>query len=153
MINSFLVTLHNSGTQPTNPASVMGDVLWPPTYLPKVYTGSELLANNILFGRETDPLNHFLVSIQLLWVVEESTQAPYIIADDPRISYTKEQLLGQFESVAGYDFQQITRVLDAFDTIPALSFLEDDLLLAYRSSLSKMDRLAAIIAHFGKRDG
>ncbi len=152
MINSFLVTLHNDATQPTNPSSVVGDVLWPAQYLPKVYTGSALLANNILFNNETDPLKHFLIAIQLLWVVEESTQVGYITADDPKTSYSHEQLLGQFESVT-YDPQQISRILGAFETIPALDFLEGDLLLAYRSSLSRMDKLAAIISYFGKRDG
>jgi hypothetical protein len=152
MINSFLVTLHNDATQPTNPSSTVGDVLWPNPYKVKVYTGSADLANQILFDRETNALKHFLTAIQLLWVVQESVCADTILVDDPRVSYTQEQLLGQFESVTRDD-QQISRILQRFGDIQALDFLEGDLLEVYRSSLSRMDKLAAVISYFGQRNG
>lgn len=152
MINSFLVSLHNSATPPTNPASVVGDVLWPDPYRVKVYTGAAILANQVLFNNEANALKHFLTAIQLLWVVEESVHADTITTDDLRISYTQVQLLGQFESVT-YDAQQISRILQRLSDIQALEFLTGDLLLSYRSSLSPMDKLAAIIAFFGSRDG
>ena len=150
MINSFLVTLTNSQTAPVNPSSTTGNVLWPDNVLVKPYTGAAALAEAILFNNETVLLNRFLIAIQLLWVVEDSVLSATITQDDPRISYTREQLLGQFNAVV-YDPQQITRILTSFDDIRALEFLQGDLLETYRSALSRMDKLAAIIAYFGIR--
>lgn len=152
MINSFLVSLHNSATPPTNPASTVGDVLWPSPYKAKVYTGAASAANDILFDRETNALKHFLTAIQLLWVVQDSVCADTIFSDDPRVSYNEDQLLGQFESVVRDD-QQISRILQRFDDIHALEFLTGDLLSVYRTALSRTDKLAAVISYFGKRNG
>ncbi len=152
MINSFLVTLQNDATPPVNPSSEVGDVLWPDPYTPKVYTGPALLTNTLLFNSETDDLFHFLTAIQLLWVVQESVLADQILLDDPRISYNQAQLVGQFEDTSDYDRQQISRILGLWESLPALQFLEGDLLHVYRSSLSRMDRLAAIICYFGRRN-
>jgi hypothetical protein len=151
MINSFLVTLHNDPVQPQNPAATKGDVLWPDPYTPKVYTGSALLANSILFNDESDPLIHFLISIQLLRVVEESVCADTITRDDSRVSYTDDQLLDQFEGTS-YDPRQVNRIFSNFSDIRALDFLTGELLGIYRTSLSRMDRLAAVIAYFGLRN-
>jgi len=151
MINSFLVTLHNSATQPVNPSSLTGDVEWPANYLPKAYTGQAAVANSVLFDGEADPLKHFLTAIQLLWVVQESVLADSVVADDTRISYTETQLLGQFEDVV-YDRQQVTRVLSQFDQLRGTDFLTGELAEIYRSSLSRMDQLAAVITYFGLRD-
>jgi hypothetical protein len=150
VINSFLVTLTNTETPPVNPNSTGGNVLWPDNVLVKTYTGPAELARTVLFDNESDDLKRFLTAIQLLWVVENSVLAPLITADDPRISYTKEQLLGQF-TMAVYTPQQISRILGSFDDIPALQFLQGDLLVTYRSALSRMDKLAAIISYFGVR--
>lgn len=152
VINSFLVTLHNSATQPTNPSSLVGDVLWPSPYTPKVYTGAEQLANTLLFDGEADPLFHFLTAIQLLWVVQESVLVDQILLNDVRTSYNETQLIGQFEDTPTYDRQQISRILQIWDSIPALQFLTGDLLHVYRSSLSRMDQLAAVICFFGRRN-
>lgn len=151
MINSFLVTLHNDATQPVNGSSQVGDVLWPTPYTPKVYTGPALLANRVLFADETDPLKHFLIAIQLLWVVEESILRNQITTDDSRVSYNRTQLVGQFEGVAGFDPQNITRILSQFSDIPALDFLTPYLSSVYRGALSRMDKLASIIVFFGLR--
>lgn len=152
MINSFLATLHNSATPPTNPSSVVGDVLWPAPYTPKVYTGPAQLANNLLFDNQTDPLFHFLTAIQLLWVVQESVLVDRIVLDDVHTSYNQIQLIGQFIDTDDYDRQQISRILGIWESIPALQFLTGDLLHVYRSSLSRMDRLAAVICYFGNRN-
>lgn len=151
MINSFLVTLVNSQTQPTNPSSTTGNVLWPSNVQVRTYTGDELLAYNQLFDAETDPLFKFLRAIQLLWVVEESVCADSITQDDPRVTYTREQLVGQFENTPSFDRQQVSRLLQSLSTIPALSYLTGDRLRIYRSALSRLDQLAAIICHFGVR--
>jgi len=150
MINSFLVTLHNSETQPTNPSSEVGDVLWPDTYLPKTFNTDEAIAEKILFDGEADALRHFLRAIQMLWVVENSVHANTIFQDDPRTSYTQEQLEGQFKGTV-LEKQQISRILGCIDKIPATKFLSGELLETFRFALSPMDRLAAVIAHFGKR--
>ncbi len=153
MINSFLVTLYNSATQPTNPASLVGDVYWPDTVEIRTFTPDETLALQVLFGGETDPLLKFLVAIQLLWCVDESVVSNYIKADDSVITYTTEQLVGQFEDVdpADFNYYQINRCLAQFDEIPALRFLTGELLQVYRSALSPLDRLSAVIAYFGER--
>ena len=151
MINSFLVTLYNDGTQPTNASSVVGNVLWPDSYLPRSFTADEQLANRILFDGHAASLTRFLVAIQLLWVVEESVVADRITADDPRISYTPEQLKGQFVNQPTYDTQQISRAVKQLTNMQPTAFLSGDLLTVYRSSLSPLDKLAAVIAHFGAR--
>lgn len=152
MINSFLATLHNDATPPINGSSTTGDVLWPNPYTVKTYTGVALLANNILFDNQSDAFKHFLTAIQLLWVVEESVLADQIVVDDPRVSYNEAQLLGQFVGVTGYELQQISRILDQFESIPATQFLTGDYLHVYRSALSRLDKLAAVICFFGRRD-
>ncbi len=151
MINSFLATLHNSATAPTNDESTVGDVLWPDPYTVKTYTGPAVLANNILFANQTG-LEHFLTAIQLLWVVEESVLADQILVDDPRISYNEQQLLGQFVELPDYDLQQISRIISRFDELPALQYLTGEYLHVYRSALSRLDKLAAVICFFGRRN-
>lgn len=152
MINSFLVSLYNSGTAPTNPSSTVGDVLWPGTVQVKTYTGNEELAERILFDGVAAPsLDRFLTAIQLLWVVQDSVLVNHITADDPRVTYTDEQLIGQFEG-ATHDNQQVTRVLGEIASASPLTFLGGELLSTYRTALSPLDRLAAVICHFGKRD-
>lgn len=154
MINSFLVTLHNSATPPVNASSSTGDILWPANYLVKDYAGDSEQANIVLFGGYTPAdFNHFLIAIQLLWVVEESVLADTIFEDDTRITYDRTQLEGQFTDIAPsvFERQQISRILQNFDSIPALRFLTGDLLDVYRSALSRLDKLAAVVAYFGKR--
>lgn len=153
MINSFLVTLTNTGTQPTNPSSAVGDVLWPANVQVKAYAGAQALVYQELFGGQTNALHRFLTAIQLLWTVEESVLVDTILSDDPRITYTSEQLLGQFENTPTYDRQQITRILQYMDDLPVTQFLTGERLEVYRSALSKLDRLSAIICQFGLRDG
>ncbi len=150
MINSFLATLHNDDTPPVSGSSTTGDVLWPSPLTVKTYTGAAALANIILFENQSG-FNHFLTAIQLLWVVQESVLADQILVDDPRVSYNEQQLLGQFEDASGYDLQQISRIISRFDDIPALQFLVGDDLHVYRSALSRLDKLAAIICFFGRR--
>ena len=150
MINSFLVSLHNSGTAPVNPSSLVGDVLWPDPVELKTYSGAAAVADGILFNGTTG-FDRFLIAIQLLWVVEESVLADTITYDDRRVTYTRAQLAGQFIDQSGYD-QQVSRVLDSFSEIKALDFLQDYLLSVYRSALSPLDRLAAVIAEFGLRN-
>jgi len=151
MINSFLVTLQNSGTQPTNPSSAVGDVFWPDPVYVKTYTGDAAVGEEVLFGGEVDTLLRFLYAIQLLWVVEESVLANTITVDDTRVTYTREQLVGQFEAQTGFE-QHVSTVLSHLDHIEALNFLDGELLEVYRSSLSPLDQLAAIIVFYGRRD-
>ena len=152
MINSFLVTLYNDGTQPTNPSSAVGDVLWPSNYLAATRTPAEQLADRILFDGQPAGLTRFLTAIQLLWVVEESVVADRITADDPRISYTTEQLVGQFINQPTYDTQAVSGAVTQLARMNPLAFLTGELLTVYRSALSPMDRLAAVIAHLGARN-
>ncbi len=150
MINSFLASLHNSATPPVNPSSVHGDVLWPSPLQVQTFSGDAGVAEEILFGAQYDNLARFLLSIQLLWVVEESVCADTIQADDSRITYTREQLVGQFVDQTGYE-QHVSAVLAQLPSIPAHGFLTGRLLEVYRSALSPLDRLAAVIAYFGMR--
>jgi len=152
MINSFLVTLYNDGTQPTNPSSTVGDVLWPDNYLPRSFNAAEQLANRLLFDGQSVGIARFLIAIQMLWVVEESVVEDRILADDPRVSYTAEQLVGQFANQPTYDTQQVSRVVTQLERMNPLAFLSGELLTVYRSALSRLDRLAAIVAHFGARN-
>jgi len=153
MINSFLVTLVNNPTPPVNGSSVVGNVLWPAIYRTQTYTPVEAGARGLLFADDGDYLHTFLTAIQMLFLVESSVVSNQIYADDPRTSYSRAQLLGQFEGVDPlvYSYQAGGRLLAALPEIPAENFLSGDLLLAYRSSLAATDRLAAIIAHFGRR--
>lgn len=153
MLNSFLVTLVNDPTPPVNPMSVVGDIVWPDTLLVKTYTPLEQYALNLLFDYDGDYLHTFLTAIQMLWVVEAGVVSDQIFADDSRVTYTRAQLFGQFQDVnpLTYSYEQGTRMLAAMDNIPAEQFLEGPLLLAYRSSFSKTDKLGAVIAHFGRR--
>lgn len=154
MINSFLVTLHNTQTAPVNPSSLTGEIMWPANVLPRAYTGPALLAQRILFaGYGTADFEHFLIAIQLLWVVEESVCADRIMLDDSRVTYNRAQLLGQFEGYASFDYQNTSRILRQFNDLQAARFLTGDLLEIYRSALCTLDRLAAVISYFGARDG
>ena len=150
MINSFLISLQNSGTQPVNPSSVVGDVLWPDPVEVKTYTGAASDVLRTLFDAKTG-LDKFLLAIQYLWVVEESVLADRITSDDPRVTYTQEQLEGQFIDQVDWG-QSVSYVLQELDTAAPLTFLEGDLLSVYRSSLSPMDHLAALICYYGLRD-
>lgn len=148
MINSFLVHLQNSETPPVNPLSTTGDILWPDNVRVRTYTGTEAIANDILFAGEVDSLARFLLAIQLLWVVEDSVRANTILAHDPRITYTRRQLAGQFAEQAGFE-QHVSHQLQNLDRLQALSFLQGDNLRVYRTALSDHDRLACVVAHFG----
>lgn len=153
MINSFLVSLHNNATPPVNVSSTTGSVLWPSNVNVRSYNGPSALAQTILFGGvPTSSFDHFLGAIQLLWVVEESVCADTITADDPLISYNREQLIGQFVGNSSANRQSLSRILQQFDSIPAREFLSGRLLHLYRSSLAKIDRLAAVITYFGVRN-
>jgi uncharacterized protein (DUF1501 family) len=153
MINSFLVTLVNSATPPVNPSSLVGDVLWPTIYRVKTYTPVEEAALQILFNDDGDYLHYFLTAIQMLFVVESSVMVSSITADDPRTSYNRVQLLGQFEGVdpLTYSYQQVNRMLASLPDLQAETFLTGDELQVYRSSLSPLDKLAAVLSFFGKR--
>lgn len=153
MINSFLVTLVNDGTPPVNPMSQVGDVLWPGIYLPKSYGSVEESVIETLYSSDGDYLHDFLTAIQMLFVVESSVMAATITQDDPKISYNRVQLLGQFEGVdpLTYSYQQTDRMIAALPSIPGELFLTGDALQVFRSALSPIDRLAAVISHFGLR--
>ena len=153
MLNSFLVTLVNDPTPPVNGASQVGDILWPSIYRVKTYTAAEAAALQILFDYDGDYLHTLLTAIQMLFVVESSVMASSITADDSQISYTRVQLLGQFEGVdpLTYSYQQVNQMLQSLPDLQAETFLTGDSLLVYRSSLSNVDKLAAVISHFGKR--
>ena len=153
MINSFLVTLYNNATQPTNPLSEVGDIAWPQTYLPRTYTPAEQEALAILFGPYAAVgLPRFLAAIQLLFVVQESVCADLITVDDRRITYTQAQLAGQFNGVlvGTYDPKHISNVMKNAQFINT-SFLTGRLLGVNTSSLCATDRLSAVIAHLGLR--
>ena len=103
MINSFLVTLHNNATPPVNAMSNVGNVLWPSALRIKTYTGAAATAARILFNElPTSSFDHFLAAIQFLWVVQESVCADTILEDDSRISYSQDQLVGQFIDNTSY---------------------------------------------------
>jgi hypothetical protein len=133
--------------------SVVGDVYWPSPVAIRAFNAAETTAQQVLFAGQVDPLHHFLTAIQLLWCVEESVVADYIKRDDSVITYTPGQLVGQFKDVlpANFNYYQINRCLAEFNEIPALQFLTGELLQVYRSALSPLDRLAAVIAYFGQR--
>lgn len=153
MINSFLVTLVNSGVPPVNPLSPVGDVLWPTIYRAKTYSTVEQAALQILYDSDGNYLHDFLTAIQMLFLVESSVSVDSIFIDDPRVSYTRAQLLGQFVGVDPllYSYQQINHMLTALPDLQAETFLTGENLLVYRSSLANTDKLSAVISHFGKR--
>lgn len=149
-MNGFLVTLDNNATPPVNGSSVVGNVLWPAVYAPRTFNADETAARAILFGTPSSRLLNFTTAIQLLWVVENSVLKDRIVDYDPLITYSDTQLVGQFAGVALSDRQVVSTALASFDTIP-FSFLADDLMQVYANSLSRLDRLAAIIVHFGTK--
>lgn len=151
MINSFIVSLYNNATQPVNPSSEAGNVLWPDTYKVRIYSSQEQRVNSLLFGAYDADFNKFLASIQFLWLVENSVLKDTILHDDPRITYDSVQLSWQFAdiSLAMYDRRQCDRALRNLKEMNAERILKGNNLTTYRSALSASDRLAAVVAHFG----
>jgi hypothetical protein len=151
MINSFLVTLVNSATQPVNPSSTTGNVYWPSPVEIRMFSTDEQATRSVLFANTSTNLDIFIAAIQLLWVVEESSCYTYITKDDQRITYSRPQLVGQLTNISDTKLYHINSCLSNFDMIKPLSYLSPELASIYRSSLSKLDRLAAVITHFGIR--
>lgn len=147
MINSFLATLHNSPTPPVNPQSTAGDIVWPSPFPARDYTPEEMGVVLWLLGQPGD-FNHFLASVQLLMLVEQSVLASHILADDPRITYDRTQLLGQFEDTT-FNRSRVSTLLGSMPATP--SFLNQELAEVYRNGIG-IERLAALVVHFGRRN-
>jgi len=130
----------------------MGDILWPDLVKERVYTGAEVFVRQKMFGDESDELVTLLNAIRYLWLVENSVLAAQIKADDPRISYTRNQLVAQFTGHSG-ELPLISSALQDVATLPVHDFLDQTLLGVWRSALAASDRLAAVVVHFGRRNG
>lgn len=147
VINSFLVKLTNTASAPTNPSSTTGDIVWPSPYTVITYTADEQRVRQLLFAGCASDLQILLTAIQLVWLVDSSVLSPYLVKDDQRITYTDGQLLGQYAS-ATYDKQHTTQLLR---TVPDCSNIFTDAYLreVYGATYSPLDRLAAVVCHFG----
>lgn len=149
-MNRFLASLDNNATAPVNPSSTTGDIPWPSPFYVHTFTVNETIARTALFGTTASRLLNFTTAIQLLWVVENSVISAVIAETDPVITYTEAQLVGQFEGVANENRQAASLALVVtIDFVP--DFLSDDLANVYYKALSRYDRLAALIAHFGTK--
>ncbi len=148
MLNSFLAYLDNNATPPST-ASTDGQVIWP-VFTVKTFTANEQVARDLLFTQGASRTVHFTEAISLLWIVDNSVVSSYITRDDPRITYTNTQLLSQFTGIAVSALTRASVAIGQLDTMRAQSFLTDELLDTYIRALSPLDKLAAVIAHFGK---
>ena len=148
MINSFLATLDNNATAPVVPGSTFGNVVWP-VFTVKTYTAEEQAARNILYANTTTRVTVFLVSVELLMLVEESVHVGRITKDSPVVTYTREQLIGLFSAVPQPTVTQIARILSSWDFSTTPGFLTGELRESYNQSMAKLDKLAAVISHFG----
>jgi hypothetical protein len=149
-MNRFLASLDNNATPPVNPSSTTGNVPWPSPFYVHTFTAGETTARTALFGSPATRLLNFTTAIQLLWVVEHSVISSVIAETDPVITYTETQLVGQFAGV-GDENRQVTSLalISTIDFVP--DFLSDRLANVYYKSMSRYDRLAALIAHFGMK--
>jgi len=149
-MNKFLATLDNISTPPVSGTSTTGNVIWPSPFYTRVYTQYEQETRARLFGYVPDRFTNFVKAIQLLWLVEDSICAPYIMSQDPVITYTHDQLVGQFNGISQTYEYAIDEALVQFPEIDGNQLpLSQDLLGIWTNALSRGDRLAAIVTHFG----
>ncbi len=149
-MNKFLATLDNTSTPPVSGSSTTGNVIWPSPFYTRVFTQYEQEVRARLFGYVPNRFTNFVKAIQLLWLVEDSICAPYITSQDPVITYTHAQLVGQFAGISQTYEYAIDEALVQFDEIDGNQLpLSQDLLAIWTNALSRGDRLAAIITHFG----
>lgn len=148
MINSFLVTLCNTQIPPVNPLA-LSNIYWPDQVLVRTYNAAEERDLQIILQGNTTGLPRLLASIQLLWVVENSVRADTITRDDPRVTYTRGQLQDQFFDQTGYD-QHISQVLPQMDELRPYTYMDAENARVF-DSVCPLDRLAAVVAHFGAR--
>lgn len=149
-MNQFLAGLDNIATPPVNGSSTTGNVIWPSPFYTRIYTPYEQATRARLFGYVPDRLTNFIKAIQLLWLVEDSVCAPYITSRDPVITYTHNQLIGQFAGISSTYEYAIDQALVQFPEIDGNQLpLSPDLLSIWTNALSTGDRLAAVVTHFG----
>lgn len=146
MINDFLVRLSRLAVPPTNPSSPAGDIYWP-EYTPSVLSEEEQKAHDVLFLGADTPLMRLLRAIQLVWVVLDSPLGHMIASRDNRLTYDTYQLQAQFVG-SGYDEASIEHVLHLLSEAPP-PFLNGFLASTYRSSFTRLDKLAALATYFG----
>ena len=151
-MNLFLTKLYNGSPFPTNPSSLVGNVLAQSPFLPAVYTTAEQLGQQLLFGTYLAPgLPRFLCCLDLLWLVQGSTVGYAITSQDPLVQYRDDQLVGQFRNTSSqYNAQWVSTVLQRVDQFDP-SLLGSAAVPPYSGWLSSVDRLAAIITHFGTK--
>lgn len=154
-MNGFLAALDNNATPPVNPGSPTGNVVWPSPFHVQVYTPLEVELQARLFGNCPARLDRFAKAIQLLWVVEESVLVDRIKATDPTITYDSAhfgtpQLVGQLNWI---DPAYLHATTDALAQLPWLnvSMLAPDLKYVWEHALNDVDKLAAVVTHFGSK--
>lgn len=148
-MNGFLAALDNISSAPVNGLSTTGNVVWPSPFLVRSYSIAENEVRVRLFGDCPTRFIHFVKSIQLLWLVEDSVLSAAIAQTDPSITYTRAQLVGQFEGIAT-DYRYAVR--DALAQLPGINpdILEEDLRRVWDASITPADKLAACVVHFGR---
>lgn len=154
MINSFLVTLVNSGTPVVNGSASCGNVLWPSAYRVKTYTPELAVLRQGIYGPALGtPLHTLLQSVCLLKNLRASPFVRAEKADDPRVTYTDAQLHGLFVGAA-FPTNTVGAAL-AFLKVsaPVVARVAEssDVVREAVTSLTPLDVLAAITVELGKR--
>ena len=114
MINDFLVRLDNNPAAPD--LSTPPVVIWP-SFTPRTITGQEAALRGALIGTNLTRLESFMRCAQLANLVAESPFSDVIVANDPRVTYTKTALRELF-TLQGYAVRSPFQVEAVFTALP-----------------------------------
>jgi hypothetical protein len=151
-MNGFLAALDNTATAPVNPASTTGNVAWPSPFYTRVYSPKEAELNRRLFGNCPTRIVRFVKAIQLLWLVEDSVLSSKILATDRKITYNRAQLIGQLESVSSAYKKAASGALMQLPFMDVSEILSQELQSVWDSALTPVDKVAAVVVHFGMKN-
>lgn len=149
MINSFIITLTNSSTQPTISGSTAGDIYWPANVKLKQRSSAEDRDYQTLFAGTATSEDRLIASIQYIWLIRASICSDYELLADPRITYNDDQLRGQLAAVSSNNLHRVQASLALLNQLDG-SYLSADLAIIRAKAISPLDKLAAIVAHLGQ---
>jgi hypothetical protein len=139
MVNQFLATLDGIAAQPSG-------IVWPT----EAVDAESSILRTALFGAVSSRQHNFLKALQLLMIVEESSLINEVMADDPRVTYTREQVVAIL-SAYGAAVQSVgattTSILN-FQVLPSVEYAYYDIYttdgLTYRVSNSNGVRTTTV---------
>jgi hypothetical protein len=146
-MNLFLARLDNIATAPISGTSSSGNVQWP-SITPQTALLSKI-ARDVLYPDVTDRFHNFIISINLLSVVEASELREEIAKTDSVITYTSTQLAGQFTGRPISDSDSLHKTMSLIKNVNA-SFLPSDLSDFWNRTPYLLDRVAILAVYFGR---